>query len=241
MTTEPTQTELMPAQEKMLAPTRTLSLESAYQAVVDGNLDAEKLSVLKDLLALNAARQFNEAFNALQTEMPILVATTIIPNRGKYLKYEDMWKHVGPLLTKHGFSVSYSNSYVENRIIEICHLSHIGGHTRSNSFAVRLGGRADSETQADCKAATTAKRNALCNAINATIQQDCLTSEDDAAIEGGPVTKEQAEELERRVALTNSNVAAFLKFAGAKTFAEIPSGRYQVLDAFLEKKERRGK
>jgi len=220
-----------------------ISIEQAFQAAASKSLDKESLQVMKELLAMDSARQFNTAFVALQGDMPVIVAKTTIPNRGKYEKFEDLMTVVGPLLTKHGFTVSFSQDFKDNRILEICTLSHCGGHSRANSFAVRAG-RADTDTQADCKAATTAKRNALCNALNIVIRQDCLNEENDAGIEGDPnafITPAQAEELERRVKETNSNVEAFLKVGRARSFAEIPASRYEDLDLGLRRKERMGR
>lgn len=217
-----------------------LSIREAFNAIVTGELDAAKLTVMKELLAMDAAQRFNQAFVALQADMPVIVATSVIPNRGKYERFEDIMKVIGPLLTRHGFTVSFSQDFKENRILEICTLSHASGHSRANSFAVRSG-RADSDTQADCKASTTAKRNALCNALNIVIRQDCLSNEDDAGIEGDPnafVTKEQAEELEARLAAVNGKVADFLAYAKAKWFNEIPANKYAELDALLKRKEK---
>ena len=219
-------------------PETGLSIEQAFQAVTSGTVKAEHIAVMKELLAMDAERKFNAAFVALQADMPVIVATSVIPNRGKYERFEDIMRQIGPLLTKHGFTVSFSQDFKENRILEICTLSHAAGHSRSNSFAVRAGGRADSDTQADCKASTTAKRNALCNALNIVIRQDCLSTEEDVTIEGAFVTDEVAFELERRVKETNSDVAAFLKFAGAKKFSEIAASRYDDLDAMLTRKEK---
>jgi hypothetical protein len=220
------------------------------QAVIKGGVTAESVGALEKLAMLyermqdkEAEKQFAAAFVALQAEMPIIVAESVIPNRGKYAKFEHVMNQIKPLLQKHGFSLSFSNQCVENRVIETCHLKHIGGHSQSNSFAVRVG-KADSETQADCKAATTAKRNALLNALNIVISQDILNEEHDASIEGDPyefVTKEQAGELERRVAETNSDKTAFLKFANSEKFATIQSNRYHDLDAMLTRKERAGR
>lgn len=225
-----------------LAQPGELTIERAFRAIVEGTLDADKLKVMKDLLAMDAERQFNGAFVALQADLPVIVATSVIPNRGKYEKFEDIMAKVGPLLTKHGFTVSFSQDFKESRILETCTLSH-GGHSRSNSFAVRSG-RADNDTQADCKASTTAKRNALCNALNIVIRQDCMSNEDDAGIEGDPnefITAQQAAELKDRAELTNSNIGALLQFAKAKTFATIPANRYADLDQLLRRKETAGR
>lgn len=225
-------------------PETGLTTGQAFKAVIEGNLDAQKLEVMKDLLRMDAERQFNQAFVALQSAMPPIVAKSVIPHRGKYERFEDIMTVLSPLLANHGFAVSFSQEQQDNRIIETCTLSHAAGHSRKNSFAVRAGGRADSEVQADCKASTTAKRNALCNALNIVIRQDCLTNEDDVGIEGDPnalVTPEQASELERRAQMTNSDIKAFLAFARAKTFATIPANRYADLDGLLRRKEQSGK
>ncbi len=151
---------------------------------------------------------------------------------------------VAPVLAKHGFSVAFRQDIANERIVATCTVMHAGGHSRSNPFAVRSGGRADSDTQADCKASTTAKRNALCNALNIVITQDILTAEHDASIEGDPnakITPDQADELERRCQETNSNVKAFLQFASADKFSNIPAHKYEELDLMLQRKERTGR
>ena len=166
------------------------------------------------------------------------MAETVIPNRGKYARFEDVMHQIQPFLTKHGFTVSFSNDFRDGRIIEICTLKHISGHSQASSYAVRVSGKADSETQADTKAGTTAKRKALQDALNLIIRQDCLNEEQDPRMEGGTITEAQAFELERRVALTHSDHQKFLAFAGAKTYTEIATSKYPILDQFLSKKER---
>lgn len=221
------------------------TLGQMMQAIIKEGVTRDNAEVLKTFAELqykaearDAERRFNAAFVALQARLPVIVASSIIPNRGKYERFEDVMKVVGPLLQEHGFSVAFSQDFKENRILETCTLRHIAGHSVSNSFAVRASGKADSETQADCKASTTAKRNSLLNALNIIIRQDCLTEENDASIEGTPISAEKAFELERRVKELNVDTAAFLKYAGANKFSEILSGAYPILDDFLRKKEK---
>jgi len=190
--------------------------------------------------ARNAEKEFNAAFVRLQGELPVIVAKTIIPNRGKYERYEDLLEAIGPILGRHGFSVAFSQSFSENRIVETCHLRHVGGHSLATSFAVRTGGRADSDTQADCKAATTAKRYALINALNLVIRQDeSMREEMGAEIDGAFITFEQAAYLREQVKETNSNESAFLKFAGAPKYEEIGANKYDMLVRSLAQKARK--
>lgn len=212
------------------------SVGQMLSTVIAKGVTNENVAILEKMMDLyervqlkEAEKQFNASFCALQNELPVIVASSIIPNRGKYEKFEDVMRVVSPLLIKHGFSVSFTMDAKENRITETCHLRHIGGHSQSNSFSVRAG-KADSETQADCKAATTAKRNALLNCLNIVVRQDALQSEDsDASIEGGYISWDQVAFLKEQVAATGGNEASFLALAGCDKFEEITTGRYPVL------------
>ena len=203
------QLEIVPAQQS--APT----VGQMLQAVVEKGVTSDNVGALEKLVELyerveqrNSEKAFAASFAALQGDLPTIVASSVIPNRGKYERFEDVMRVVGPLLARHGFSVSFDQIADDNRIKSVCTLRHVAGHSVATSFAVRLGGRADSETQADCKASTTAKRNALCHALNIVIRQDCLSEENDASLESSDfVTPSQADELERRVAETNSDRA----------------------------------
>jgi len=214
------------------------------QAVIEKGIGPENVAVLEKLMQLyervqerEAERAFTQAFNALQADLPQIVASTEIPNRGRYEKFEDVMRVVGPLLVKHGFAVSFSMDAKDGRVLETCHLRHIGGHSHSNSFAVRTG-KADTETQADCKAATTAKRNALLNALNIVIRQDAFQSEDDAAIEGALIGPDKVQFLKEECADRGVNVPKFLEMAGVKTFEEIRAGSYPVLVRSLAMKRK---
>lgn len=223
------------------------SVADMLHAVIQTGVTSDNVGTLEKMMDLyervqerDAVKSFTRAFNALQAEMPVIVASSVIPNRGKYERFEDVMNVVGPLLHKNGFTISFSMDVKEGRIVETCTLRHIDGHSQANSFAVRVGGRADSDTQADCKAATTAKRNALLNCLNIVIRQDCMQDEEnDPRLESDKkVTQEQADELEHRVKMSNSNVEAFLRIAGARSFSEIPAKNYATLDEQLRRKER---
>jgi len=216
------------------------------QTVLSGAITADKVDTAKSLMemiereeARSAEKAFAQAFNALQSETPNIQAIRPVPGndgsiRYRFAPYEDIMRQVQPLLQRHGFTVTFSTRFEEGRIVKSCTLQHVSGHKRTNEFAVRIGKGppGSTESQGDGAASTYAKRFALCDALNIVIDHDV-----DARAEGGTVTEEQAEELARRVAETNSNREAFLKFAGAKSFKEIAATKYAILDGFLRKKE----
>lgn len=217
------------------------------QAVIERGVTGDNVAAMKELVGLyermedrNAEKSFAAAFKALQSEMKGVKAMKAVPNndgttRYKFAAYEDIMAQVRPMLEKHGFTVTFSTDFAEGRLIKSCTLQHIGGHSKTNKFAVRIGSGPPkaTESQADGAASTYAKRFALCDCLNILIESDT-----DARAEGGNISKEQADDLRRRVRETASDEAAFLKFAGAASFEAIMDGKYSSLDAALRRKER---
>lgn len=218
--------------------------------VIKSGLNAESVGVVERLVALaerqearQAEKDFNAAFNALQSEMPSIEADRPVPDKFGNVKYlyapfESIMAQVKPLLLKHGFSVSFSMDFKDGRVIQHCTLAHIGGHSRVNTFMARVGGGppGSSEAQGDGAASTYSKRFALCNALNIVVEKD--TDGADARKEGAPISFEQAKFIEDLAKEVGANIPAFLKYAGASTFAEIGSARYDQLVRDLEKKRR---
>ena len=220
------------------------SVAHMLQSAIDKGVSADDLGKLCTLYermqAIDASKQFAQAFAALQNELPVVQATKAVPNkdgsvRYKFAPYNEIMRQIQPLLSKHGFSVRFSSTNGEGRVTMVCTLMHIGGHSIPTEFSARVGQGppGSSESQADGSAASYAQRGALCDALNISIRID-----DDARLEGGRITPEQTKELERRVMETASDRDAFLRFAQAKSFEEIASSKYALLDASLRKKER---
>jgi hypothetical protein len=220
------------------------------QAVIDKGVTSDNVAAMGELVKLyermedkKAEKEFAAAFVRLQAETRTVKATKAVPNndgsvRYNFAPFEEIMAAVGPILERNGFTVAFSTDFAESRLIKICHLTHIGGHTRENKFAVRIGKGppGSSEAQGDGAASTYAKRFALCDALNIVVEKDS-----DARVEGGTITSDQAQELSRRVQEGNRDREKFLKFAGAKTFAEIPAAKYAILDEELSRLERKGK
>ncbi len=223
------------------------SVAMMLQKVIDGGITSENVAALESLVGLydrmqakNAEREFNQAFAKLQSELSSVNATRQVPNkdgsvRYRFAPYEDIMGTVKPVLIANGFAISFTTRFMEGgRMVSICTLRHVGGFSQSNEFAVRIGGGPPgaTETQADGAAKTYAKRGALCDALNIVVEHD-----DDARMIGQPIGKALADDLEARVILTGADREAFLKYAGASSFAEISDERWPTLDELLKRKE----
>lgn len=229
-------------QELAVAPHQNISLAAVAEKVMSGDLTPEKLGMLKELVAMDAKQQFSRAFIQLQSEIPKIKATRVVPDKQGNPKFsfaplEDIDRDLRPLALRFGFTYSFGE--IENppqgRIGAVCIVRHTGGHENSNSYTVRIGNGppGSSESQADGAAHTYAKRGALCDAFCIIVEKQ----DNDARNEGGVISKEYADELEHRLKMINGNVPQFLKLAGVDKFAEIPSLKAEVLEAFLQMKE----
>lgn len=237
------------SQEQQLATTQEPSvavmLQSMLQGVQQGQITPESVEVLKGMMDLyernekrQAEKEFAAALTDLQGETIRVQATKQVDvkngvPRYVFAAYEDIMKVVQPMLTKHGFSITFDTEVGDQRLTSICTLTHKSGHSRSNKFAVRYGKPpGSSDAQGDMSTKSYAKRGALCDALNISIEKD-----DDARMEGDFITSEQADSLRRRVAATDSDEQKFLAFADADSYQNIRASRFDSLDEFLRRKE----
>lgn len=217
------------------------SAAQLLQHLIDKGDPEKNIGVLERLIALKersddkkAEREFAVAFHALQQETLGVEAVDMVPDkhgepRYFFASYERIMAQVGPLLIKHGFSVSYDSEFKETRMVMRCTLTHVGGHSRVTSQYMRVGAvYGANDAQNDGATATMARRYALCSALNIVIQRD-TDGADDARNEGSPVTQEQAQTLKEMVRESGSDEARFLKYANASKYEEIGAARYQEL------------
>ncbi len=252
---KPTELELAGQSQAVDRPRVAPSPADMMQAMIDKGVTQENVAAFTELVKLsehmedrNAKREFATDFMAMQAELPKVQATKIIPDRNgamrsSFAPFEEIDSQLKPIALRFGFTYSFSEgAFQQGKITKICTVLHRGGHERSNPFSVRIGQGPPgcSESQADGSAHSYAKRGALCDAFNIVVHG----IDNDARMEGNvntPVSSNQAAELERRVKETNSITPAFLKLAGAKSFAEIPAVKYDMLDQLLRKKEQQGR
>lgn len=230
------------------------------QSIVKGGITPENVATFEKSLEIcyrmegrNAEKEFARALVKLQADCknvkairPVIIGGSV---RYNFAPYEDLMNEVAPHLEKNGFSVSFSTAFEGERVIKTLRLQHVGGHVKTNDYAAKIskpitnreGKETVSEAQMESMASTTAKRGALCDALNLVVEK---YQHDDARLEGDnstKVTPDQAFELERRVKELNRNALQFLQLADAKSFAEILARRYDYLNEYLQRLENKPK
>ena len=222
-------------------------IAAMLQAIVEKGVTAENAAVLEKVCdlyekmdAIGSRKAFAAARCLLQAELPSVMATKSIPSktgeiRSVFAPYEEIMGKVGPYLVKHGFSVSFTMKAEGGRMEAFCTLTHSGGHSETNSFSVRVGSGPPgcSEAQSDGSARSYARRGALCDALNIIIDKDT-----DAHLEGACINADTARDLAARAKKAGLDEKAFLRLAGAESFATIREHKLPILEQVLRDKKK---
>lgn len=235
---------------RQLAVDQTNPIGPMLNAIVANGITGESVEALERLANLyqrmeeqRAAKAFAAAFAAVQSEMPSVQATRAVPGNGGEVRYtfapfDEIMRTVQPILARHGFSVSFDSRMEDNRTVALCTLTHASGHSRTNQFAVR-GGKGPpgtNEAQADGSARSYARRYALCDALNISIDHDT-----DARAEGDTITADVAARLERDAKAAGIDTAKLLRLAGAESFDTITTAKVPVVERAIEDRKRAAK
>jgi len=252
------ESELMPmiTHEPQLPAPRSLTSLDILDAAVRGGVTSENVAVVKEIIAMRREElafenkaAFNKSFFALKSEiqgMNFYADKAAKDNKGNVLytfcSEKELATKLEPVLLKHGFTMLFGQRERDSGATALITLIHSAGHEETREYSVRSGSTnsVKDATAADTGATTSAWRHLVIKmfSLKSRIRED----EDARNIgDGAKVTPAQADELERRVQLTNSNVPAFLKLAKADSFANIPAIQYDALDALLRTKEARGR
>ncbi len=217
---------------------------SMIQALTAHGITSDSAAALEKMTDLymkveaeNARKACAADLAKLQSELPHIQATKAIPDnkggiRSTFAPIDEIMKQLQPYLNRFNFSVSFDTDFDNGGITAICILTHPMGHKESRKFRCRTSPPpGTSPAQADAATLQLAKRYALCNMFNITIDHDT-----DGRADGDVVGPDVAKELEDR-ATACGNVDAFLRLAGVGSFKEITTGSLTVLRNALIAKE----
>lgn len=230
------------------SPTALSILDSAIR----GGINKDNVEVVERLVALRREELKEESKKAfardwfrLRKNMPEIYADKAARNDAgevvyTYCSEKEIADKLDPIMLQYGFTTLCGQRQEEGRVVAIITLMHEAGHEETREYSVRAGAtnRMKDASAADAGSTTTAWRHLMIKLFGLKCR---IAAGDDPRNEGGKVTPDQAFELERRVAETNSNKDAFLKLAGAKSFGDIHELKYDMLDQFLRLREKKGK
>lgn len=228
------------AEELEAVKTNNTTIDTLQQLVTRPDLDADAfnridkyLDIQERIMNKNAEIAFNNALAEMQPELPIIKRKTKGYN-SKYAAYENIMEPYLPLLSKYGFSLSYSNETIENGIKIFGTLAHKEGHQKTVdlSLPIDIGGHKN-KLQAIGSTISYGKRYVSGMLLNVVTEGD-----DDDGHSGGsePINEEQATNIRALISEVNADEKAFLKYMKSSSVDLILSVTYKQAVSALEKK-----
>ncbi len=230
--------ELAPVAESAPAPNEGASILSLIErAARDPSVDLDRMERLYVMHERMVDREretaFNAAMTAAQAEIPRVYRDAENSHtRSRYARLETISKAITPIITKHGFGLSFGTdaSPLEGHYRITCEVTHAAGFKRTAfadlpSDTVGAKGAANKTAIQGFGSAMSYGRRYL----TLLIFNVALTNEDDdgqSAGDGGGLTREQEVELSGLIRDTRTNTAKFLAIFGVESLPDIPASRF---------------
>ncbi|WP_430430232.1 ERF family protein [Oceanicaulis sp.] len=219
-----------PANGGALTPMDMLS-----RAVDSGaNIDVmEKLLALQERWEANQGKKaFDNAISEAKAKLPTILKDQQVAygegNKRTEYKHETLAgiaKAVDPILAEHGLSYRFRSSQGEGGIITVaCIISHRGGYSEETSLSAgrdESGGK--NNIQAVGSTTTYLQRYTLKLALGLAAAADDDARTADAP---DPITADQLANLRREIEAADADEAAFCKWLGVDTLADLPEPRF---------------
>lgn len=260
MTNEVPSQEVIVAQEQPRAVVQQSStaqfMEMAMRMASDPSIDVDKAERIINIVR-KAQREddqkeerkaFNESFALMQAEIPTIVERGGISTdngktiRSKFANFEDIVDGVRPVLSKHGFSVSFIINQDGGQITVTTILRHKFGYDVQTPFVAQSDTSGSKNAiQAIGSTISYAKRYGLCSLLSIATRGE----DKDGNTEFSYITTEQAVDIDQRVrALGDEYHKRFLVWIneqGAKTIMDIPITGYKKVITAIAARENEAK
>ena len=213
-------------------------MEVISRAASDPNTDVDKLERLMGLYeritAKSAETAFSEAFAAMQIELPE------IPERGTahnstYALWEDINDLIKPILSEHGFGLSFRVNHRDDKIAITAVLTHKTGHSEQTTMEVPADhSGSKNAVQAIGSSTSYGKRYAAQALLNLTSR-----GEDDDGAKGGAgqvISEDQLLDLRALVEEVKADEAKFCAYFRVDALASLPANKYDAAVKALQAK-----
>ena len=210
----------------------------------DPSADLGKLERMLDMKermdAQNAKSAFDAAFSKASAQFPD------IPLRGenkhqktRYALLKDILSCVRPVLSEHGFALSFSTEVTEQSVIVTAELSHEGGHSKRNSLPLpRDTGAGRNAVQAVGSSQTYGQRYTAQAILGLSLGEDAEDDGHGAGSATATVSAEQYVILRDLIEETGADEGKFFLAFGVKSndLHDFPAAMFGKAKAQLERK-----
>lgn len=221
-------------------------MEVIARAAADPQTDVEKMERLMGMYERITARQAESDFHAamaeMQPQLPIIEKAGAIKNKagGKqagYARWEDVVEGITPVISRHGFSLTFRVRNEGEKVIVTGVLAHRGGHSERTDAPPLMADMSGSKNsvQALGSSVSYGKRYAAFAILNIAARD-----EDDDGARGGSgsqnITEDQFMMLRNLMEEAQADEPRFLTFLGVEHLEELPATKLSGAVAALRRK-----
>ncbi|KFG68672.1 ERF family protein [Microvirga sp. BSC39] len=232
------------------APVPTVSESAAIiqvieRAAMNPAVDIDKMERLLEMQERIMERNAKSAYSAdlarMQPELPVIAERGGIKDRSgnvqsTYALWEDINDAIKPVLSKHGFALSFRTGQDDGRITVTGVLSHREGHSEETTMHLPIDSSGSKNSvQAVGSSISYGKRYTAGALLNITSRGE----DDDGKAAGAPlsISEEQVLAIRDLIEAVGANEKRFLQYLKVQSISEIPAKDYQrAIDALNAKK-----
>ena len=217
-------------------------LQVIYRAATDPAVDVDKMERLmkmhREIQAQRAKVAYNAAFAEMQPKLPVITEKGEIKIRdvvqSKYAKFEDIIEVITPIISAHGFGLSFRLGRDGDRQTVTGILSHRDGHDGETTLGLPLDmSGSKNNVQGVGSTVSYAKRyvtEALLNIVSRGQDNDGQSAGNDL------ISAEQKETLIALMKETKADTTKFLKYMAVESLDEIKAANFNRAKSALEAK-----
>lgn len=213
------------------------------RAAADPNTDVAKLEKLLGMYERaqdrSARLAYEAAFAAMTPHLPTIDERGGIKDKaGKvqstYALWEDINDAIAPVLTKHGFTLSFRPGADGDKITVTAILSHVDGHSERSTMALPLD-MSGSKNAVQGVGSTTSygKRYLAINMLNITSR---APQDRDRDGQSAVISEDQVSQLRDLIIATGSDPVRFNGFMRVQRLEDIPASRFEAALTALNRK-----
>lgn len=231
-----------PAHEPIPAPATDSAaiFQIIERAARDKNVDLDKMERLMAMREREMVRiaqtAFNVAMKNAQAEMPQIARDADNDQtKSRYARYETISEAIQPIITKHGFSLSFDEGETEkpNHVRILCDVMHEAGHTKQYHADIpfdNVGMKGNANKTATHAYGSTKSYGR--RYLKLDIFDIALKNEDDDGNAAGRqhefITTDQINELRETIEANGGDIAKFCKFGGVGSLADIRKDQFKA-------------
>jgi hypothetical protein len=226
-------------------------IQAIERAVLNPQIDVEKMERLfalqERMMARQAETAYNASMSAAQAEIPTIRGTRKNTQTNSfYADLVDVCDTATPIITKHGFSLSFGQADcpTQGELRVTCRCSHAGGHSRDYyaDLPIDMTGikGAPNKTPIQGKGSTFSYAQRYLTKLIFNLRIEGEDNDGNTRV-AQTITEKEATDLKAKAEEVGADQTAFLQFFRIGTFSELPAAKLKQAVGMLNEKARRAR